>query len=99
MKLCAWMVQNEIELVWIGDLVHTARTLASSTYRLDNVTGVLEFEAARQQESGLGTRLVPTDAQLGVSSQNKDDQYPILYPITDYQIFYLITIGLPQDDR
>ena len=80
-------------LVWIGDFVHTARTLGSSTHRMDYITGVIGHEFAWQQTTGLGIGFVPTDAQMGASSQNKDAYYPAEYGITDYQIFYLVTVG------
>ena len=80
-------------LVWIGDFVHTARTIGASTNRLDFVTGTIGFEFARQIESGEGSGVVPTDAQMGASAANKDLYYPSSYGITDYQLFFLVTIG------
>ena len=80
-------------LVWIGDFVHTVRTIGASTYRTDFITGTMGFEFTRQIESGEGTGFVPTLAQMGASSANKGIYYPSSYGITDYQIFYLVTIG------
>ena len=80
-------------LVWIGDFVHTARTIGASTNRLDFITGTMGFEFDRQIEAGEGTGYVPTAAQMGSSAANKDIYYPSSYGITDYQLFFLVTIG------
>ena len=80
-------------LVWIGDFVHTVRTIGASTYRTDFITGTMGFEFAWQIESGDGVGFVPTAAQMGASPVNKEFYYPSAYFITDYQIFYLVTIG------
>ena len=80
-------------LVWIGDFVHTVRTIGASTNRMDFITGMMGFEFAWQIESGEGTGYVPTDAPMGASSANKDIYYPSSYFITDYQLFFLVTIG------
>lgn len=78
--------------VWIGDFVHTARMIATSTDRIDYITGVMEFEFSRQLTAGTLSGYVPTNAQLGASSQNKAAYGPA-YGITDYQIFFMVTIG------
>ncbi|KAL3420653.1 RhaA is able to hydrolyze alpha-1 [Phlyctema vagabunda] len=80
-------------LVWIGDFVHTARTIAATTYRLDHIWGTIEFELNFQVESGEGYGLVPTAAPMGVSSADKATLYPSAYGITDYQMFFLVSIG------
>jgi hypothetical protein len=80
-------------LVWIGDFVHTARTIGTSTNRLDFITGMMGFEFARQIESGEGSGYVPTAAQMGASAANKDLYYPSSYEITDYQLLFLVMIG------
>lgn len=80
-------------LVWIGDFVHTARTIASSTNRTDFIQGTIGFEFARQIEEGEGKGYVPTANPMGASAENKNSYYPSSYGITDYQFFFLVTLG------
>lgn len=80
-------------LVWIGDFVHTARMIASSTDRIDYITEVMDFEFARQLTSGTLSGYVPTQYQLGASNQNKVAYNQAAYGIRDYQFFFMVTIG------
>lgn len=70
-------------LVWIGDFAHTARTLGTTTNRLDFIQGTVEFAFARQGPDGF----VPISGAMG--------SRPVPGPVgqgnglTDYQMFFL----------
>jgi hypothetical protein len=54
---------------------------------------MMGLEFAWQIESGEGAGFVPTDAPMGASATNKNIYYPSSYFITDYQVFFLVSIG------
>ncbi|KAB8204428.1 Six-hairpin glycosidase-like protein [Aspergillus parasiticus] len=79
--------------VWIGDFAHTARTIAATTYRLDYIRGTLETALAWQLQSGEHSGIISTQAQLGADPANGPLLFPAPYRITDYQLFFLLTLG------
>jgi hypothetical protein len=79
--------------VWTGDFAHTTRTIAATTYRMDYITGLIENMFAFQQTRGNNSGLVATQAPLGGSAKYKDQLFPGVYGITDYQLFFLVTLG------
>ena len=79
--------------IWTGDFAHTTRALAATTYRLDFVTGLIGNTFAWQLTAGNTSGLIATQAPLGANPEYKAQYYPGAYGITDYQLFFLITIG------
>lgn len=71
-------------LVWIGDFAHTARTLGTTTNRLEFISGVADFCFARQAPEGF----VPIDGAMG--------SRPIpgsgASALQDYQAFFLNSV-------
>ncbi|RDW67558.1 hypothetical protein BP6252_08954 [Coleophoma cylindrospora] len=80
-------------VVWLGDFVHTARTVLASTNRTDHIFGVVDFEFAFQIDSGTGAGYTPTSAPMGSSPSYKTLRYPVNYAIDDYQIFFMVSLG------
>lgn len=79
--------------VWIGGFAHTARSIATTTYRLDYIRGTLETALAWQLQSGEHSGIISTQAQLGADPANGPLLFPAPYRITDYQLFFLLTLG------
>ena len=80
-------------MIWIGDFVHTARELAASTGRYDFIQSMIEFEFEWQFLTGPGAGLVPIQAPMGAGYQYREVFYPSEFGETDYQFFFLVTLG------
>ncbi|TKA58230.1 hypothetical protein B0A55_13698 [Friedmanniomyces simplex] len=80
-------------VIWIGDFAHTARSIAASTYRTDYILGMIQNAFIWQLTTGNNSGLIATQATLGTSSEYKDYYFPGAYGITDYQLFFLLTLG------
>ena len=80
-------------MIWIGDFVHTARELAASTGRYDFIQSMIEFEFEWQFLTGPGASLVPIQAPMGAGYQYREVFYPSEFGETDYQFFFLVTLG------
>ncbi|CZR61468.1 uncharacterized protein PAC_11364 [Phialocephala subalpina] len=79
--------------IWIGDFVHTARELAASTGRYDFIQSMIEFEFLGQFTSGPAAGIVPIQDSMGSGPQFQSVYYPSQYSETDYQLFFLLTLG------
>ncbi len=79
--------------IWIGDFTHTTRIIAASTGRYDYIQSVIAFEFAGQLTSGPGFGLVPIQAEMGAGAQSIASTYPGNFGETDYQFFFLVTLG------
>jgi len=79
--------------VWIGDFVHTARELAASTGGYNFIQSMIEFELSWQLTTGPGADLVPIQQSMGDGFAFREVYYPLQYSETDYQFFFLLTIG------
>jgi hypothetical protein len=79
--------------IWIGDFAHTARELATSTGRYDFIQSMIEFTFRGQFTSGPAAGLVPIQDSMGSGPQYQSVYYPSQYGETDYQIFFLLTLG------
>lgn len=80
--------------VWIGDFVHTTRELAASTGRYDFIESMIDFTFAGQFTSGPAAGLVPIQNSMGSGPQYQATYYPSQYTAeTDYQLFFLLTLG------
>ncbi|KAG9242194.1 Six-hairpin glycosidase-like protein [Calycina marina] len=80
-------------MVWIGDFVHTARMIATSTGRFDFIQSMIDFEFEWQFLDGPAAGLVAIQAPMGAGPQYKESYYPSEYNEDDYFIFFLVTIG------
>jgi hypothetical protein len=80
-------------VVWTGDFAHAARAIAATTYRLDYVRGMIVNAFAWQRTDGNLAGLIGTQILPGASAQYKTGYYPNAYGITDYQLFFLVTLG------
>lgn len=80
-------------MIWIGDFVHTARELAASTGRYDFIQSMIDFEFDWQFLTGPGAGLVPIQAPMGAGYQYREVFYPSEFGETDYQFFFLVTLG------
>ena len=78
---------------WIGDFVHTARMLATSTGRFDFIQSMIQLEFDWQFLDGPAAGLVPIQSPLGAQEQYKDAYYPSEFNQQDYFIFFLVTLG------
>ena len=79
--------------IWIGDFAHTARELAVSTGRYDFIKSMIEYTFLGQFTSGPAAGLVPIQNSMGSGPQYQADYYPAQYGETDYQLFFLLTLG------
>ncbi|KAH8885313.1 Six-hairpin glycosidase, partial [Thozetella sp. PMI_491] len=79
--------------IWIGDFSHTARIIAASTGRFDMIKSVIDFEFAEQLMDGPGYGLVPIQAEMGAGAHAIASTYPGNFAQTDYQFFFLVTLG------
>ncbi|KAF8861335.1 Six-hairpin glycosidase [Acephala macrosclerotiorum] len=79
--------------IWIGDFVHTARELAASTGRYDFIQSMISFEFLNQFTSGPAAGIVPIQDSMGSGPQYQSVYYPSQYSETDYQLFFLLTLG------
>jgi hypothetical protein len=79
--------------IWIGDFAHTARELAASTGRFDFIQSMIEFTFRGQFTSGPATGIVPIQDSMGSGLQYQAVYYPSQYSETDYQLFFLLTLG------
>lgn len=79
--------------IWIGDFAHTARELAASTGRYDFIQNMIEFEFLGQFTSGPAAGIVPIQDSMGSAPQYQSVYYPSQYGETDYQLFFLLTLG------
>ena len=79
--------------VWIGDFAHTARELAVSTGRYDFIKSMIEYTFLGQFTSGPGAGLVPIQNSMGSGPEYQAAYYPAQYGETDYQLFFLLTLG------
>jgi hypothetical protein len=79
--------------IWIGDFVHTARELAASTGRYDFIQSMIDFTFLGQFTSGPAIGLVPIQDSMGSAPQYQSTYYPSQYGETDYQLFFLLTLG------
>jgi len=78
---------------WIGDFVHTARMIASSTGRFDFIQSVIQLEFDWQFLDGPAAGLVPIQSALGAEERYKNSYYPSQFNQQDYFIFFLVTLG------
>jgi hypothetical protein len=79
--------------IWIGDFAHTAKELAVSTGRYDFIQSMIEFTFDGQFTTGPATGLVPIQDSMGSAPQYQGAYYPAQYGETDYQLFFLLTLG------
>ena len=79
--------------IWIGDFAHTARELASSTGRYDFIRSMIEFTFLGQFTSGPAVGIVPIQDSMGSGLQYQSVFYPSQYGETDYQLFFILTLG------
>ncbi|TVY55629.1 hypothetical protein LSUE1_G009855, partial [Lachnellula suecica] len=79
--------------IWIGDFAHTAREIAASTGRYDFIQSMIEFTFAGQFTSRPAKGLVPIQDSMGSGPQFQATYYPSQYGETDYQLFFLLTLG------
>ncbi|TVY21365.1 hypothetical protein LARI1_G001456 [Lachnellula arida] len=79
--------------IWIGDFSHTAKELAASTGRYDFIESMIEFEFLGQFTSGPAAGIVPMQDSMGSAPQYQSVYYPSQYGETDYEIFFLLTLG------
>ena len=81
--------------IWIGDFAHTARELAASTGRYDFIQSMIEYEFLGQFTSGSAAGIVPIQNSMGSGPQYEYQSvyYPSQYGETDYQLFFLLTLG------
>lgn len=79
--------------IWIGDFAHTARELAASTGRYDFIQSMIEYEFRGQFTSGPAAGIVPIQNSMGSGPQYQSVYYPSQYSETDYQLFFLLTLG------
>ncbi|KAJ5732287.1 hypothetical protein N7493_003768 [Penicillium malachiteum] len=79
--------------IWIGDFDHTARIIAASTGRFDFIKGMIEFEFDWQYPTGPAHGLVPIQACMGAGKQYREVYYLSEFGETDYQFFFLLTLG------
>jgi hypothetical protein len=79
--------------IWIGDFAHTARELAASTGRYDFIQSMIEYEFLGQFTSGSAAGIVPIQNAMGSGAQYQSVYYPSQYSETDYQLFFLLTLG------
>lgn len=80
-------------LIWIGDFVHTARMLVTSTGGYDYVRSMIEYEFRWQLTSGPGAGLVPMEEAMGDAFEFRSEYYPSQYGENDYEIFFLLIVG------
>jgi len=71
-------------LVWTGDFAHTARTLGTTTHRLDYIRGTVDFCFNRQASNGF----VPVQAAMG----SPPEPLPPPFFLQDYQLLFLLSI-------
>lgn len=79
--------------IWIGDFAHTARIIATSTGRYDYIKSMIEFEFDWQYPLGPAHGLVPIQAYMGAGKQYREVYYPSEFGETDYEFFFLLTLG------
>ncbi|TVY30323.1 hypothetical protein LHYA1_G001541 [Lachnellula hyalina] len=79
--------------VWIGDFAHTAKELAVSTGRYDFIESMIEFTFAGQFTSGPAAGIVPMQDSMGSAPEYQSVYYPSQYGETDYELFFLLTLG------
>lgn len=79
--------------IWIGDYAHTSRMIAASSGRYDILQSMLQYEFEWQFLSGAGYGFVPIQETMGAGQQYESVYYPSEYGESDYQIFFLVTIG------
>lgn len=79
--------------IWIGDFAHTARELAASTGRYDFIQSMIEFTFLGQFTAGPAAGIVPIQDSMGSGPQYQAVYYPSQYGETDYQLFFLLTLG------
>jgi hypothetical protein len=79
--------------VWIGDFAHTARIIASSSGHFSHIQGVIDFEFDWQYPPGPAEGLVPIQALPGAGKQYREVFYPVQFGETDYQFFFMLTLG------
>ncbi|KAJ5618316.1 hypothetical protein N7528_006959 [Penicillium herquei] len=79
--------------IWIGDFAHTARIIAASTGRFDFIKSMIELEFDWQYPPGPAHGLVPIQAYMGAGKQYREVYYPSEFGETDYQFFFLLTLG------
>ncbi|TVY44287.1 hypothetical protein LSUB1_G001324 [Lachnellula subtilissima] len=79
--------------IWIGDFSHTAKELAASTGRYDFIESMIEFTFAGQFTSGPAAGIVPMQDSMGSAPEYQSVYYPSQYGETDYELFFLLTLG------
>jgi hypothetical protein len=79
--------------IWIGDFAHTTKELAVSTGRYDFIESMIEFTFDGQFTTGPAAGLVPIQDSMGSAPQYQSAYYPAQYGETDYQLFFLLTLG------
>ncbi|KAJ5274082.1 hypothetical protein N7478_009207 [Penicillium angulare] len=79
--------------IWIGDFAHTARIIASSSGRYDYIQSMIDFEFDWQYPPGPAYGLVPIQAYMGAGKEYREVYYPSEFGETDYQFFFLLTLG------
>lgn len=79
--------------VWIGDFSHTARIIASSTGKYDIIKSMIQFEFDWQYPPGPAEGLVPVQAYMGAGAKYREVYYPSEFGETDYEFFFLLTLG------
>ncbi|KAJ5729584.1 uncharacterized protein N7483_004092 [Penicillium malachiteum] len=79
--------------IWIGDFAHTARIIAASTGRFDFIKSMIDLEFDWQYPPGPAHGLVPIQAYMGAGKQYREVYYPSEFGETDYQFFFLLTLG------
>jgi hypothetical protein len=79
--------------IWIGDFAHTSRELAASTGGYNFIQSMIEFTFDGQFTSGPAAGIVPIQDSMGSGLQYQATFYPSQYGETDYQLFFLLTLG------
>lgn len=80
-------------LVWIGDFVHTCRTLAATTHKMYYARGTIAQAFDWQIEEGTSAGFVGMSTQLGARPEYIDAFASVNYLLVDYQDLFLVSIG------
>jgi hypothetical protein len=80
-------------LVWAGDFYHTARVVALSTARFDQILGSIVYSLSYQLETGPLAGFVSISANMGSRPQYKDANLQNYAGLVDYQDLFLMAIG------